>query len=613
MIHRVLRPSKPEFRPGAHGVRAVLFGLVLVLWTTNCTPVAMPSAEPEPVPPPIPSIEERDLPTSAAGEAERLLREARSQLASKAYGEARDAAQDVIRYYPGAPGSGEALEILARAALGLGESYDAVEAAGRYLALLEPFHPAYPNAVFLQSQALAQDGDPGASLESLLLIPPDAPQETMRPATVLLREVIGRVGTPELRELTQKMDPSHSFRGVLAAELAVSLFLSGDTAEAELWAEAALAGDLETREEELSLGVLEGNLGEALGQPVILGAILPRSGVSPGLMEYGEWVVEGIQVAVEEFQGELRRPIHLEVLDHGGEIQGGRTSIQTLEELGAIGAVGPLTPDLLGEAAAARKHGLPLISPFASLPMEEALGVLSLSGPDPGGAEVVARYAWDLGLEKVVVLRPRTEEARIDGGAFQEAFRTLGGYVPQEIVYDSGATFFQVEFDRVSSLLPDGLFLPLTARDIQLLAPQFTYYGLDTLGIQLLGTTGWSEDEVVLEVDSRHTDGVIASTTRLSQDETEAFRRFRARYESLFQKTLRNQVPAYGYDAAALLLQALRNNPRNSQELLQALDEIRDFPGATGRITIDGGKILKEPHLVRIQNHELIYISPRFD
>jgi len=613
MIHRVLSPSRPEFRPGAHGVRAVLFALVLGIGATNCTPVAMPSAEPEPVPPPIPSIEEGHLPTSAGREAERLLQEARDHLASEAYGEARNAAQNVMRYYPGAPGSGEALEILARATLGIGETAGAVEAAGRYLALLEPSHPAYPGAVFLQSQALDQDGDPRGSLESLLLIPPDAPQETMRPVTELLREVIGRVGTPELRGITQEMAPSHPFRGILAAELAVSLFLSGDRAEAELWAESALAGGLETREEELSRGVLEGNLDEILGQPVILGAILPRSGTSPGLMEYGEWVVEGIQVAVEEFQGEFRRPIHLEVLDHGGELQGGRTSVQSLEELGAFGAVGPLTPDLLGEAAAAREYGLPLISPFATLPVEEALGVLSLSGPDPGGAEVVARYAWDLGLERVVVLRPRTEEARVDADAFQEVFRTLGGFVPQEIVYDSGATFFQDEFDRVGSLIPDGLFLPLAPRDIQLLAPQFTYYGLDTLGIQLLGTTGWTEDEVVLEVDSRHTDGVIASTTRLSQDETEAFRRFRTGYETLFQKTLRNQVPAYGYDAAALLLQALRNNPRNSQELLQSMDDIRDFPGATGRLTIDGGKILREPHLVRIQNHELIYISPRFD
>jgi len=238
---------------------------------------------------------------------------------------------------------------------------------------------------------------------------------------------------------------------------------------------------------------------------------------------------------------------------------------------------------------------------------------LSLSGPDPGGAETVARYAWDLGLESVVVLRPQTEEARIEAKAFLEAFESLSGSVPQEIVYDSGATFYQTEFDQVGSLLPDGLFLPLTPRDIQLLAPQVTYFGLDTLGIQLLGTTGWTEDEVVLEVASRHTDGVIASTTRMSQDETEAFSRFRSGYEAFFQKSLRGQIPAYGYDAAALLLQALRSNPRNSRELLLAINTIRDFPGATGRLSVEGGRILREPRLIRIQNHELIYISPRFD
>ena len=165
----------------------------------------------------------------------------------------------------------------------------------------------------------------------------------------------------------------------------------------------------------------------------------------------------------------------------------------------------------------------------------------------------------------------------------------------------------------MGSLAPDGLFLPLSPRDIELLAPQFTYYGLDTLGIQLLGTSGWATDEVVLQVDSRHTDGVIASTTRISQDDTEASLRFRRAYENLFQKSLRSEVPALGYDAAALFLEASRNGPRTPEELLAALEEISDFPGATGRLTIDGGLVTREPHLVRIQNQELIYISSRFD
>ncbi len=200
---------------------------------------------------------------------------------------------------------------------------------------------------------------------------------------------------------------------------------------------------LEPREAEISRGVLDGTLEEVLGQPMILGAILPRSGVSPSLIEYGESVFEGIQVAVEEFQGEFRRPIQLEVQDHGGDPEGGRLSVRNLEELGAFGAVGPLTGEVLGAAAAAREHGLPLVSPFGHLPPGEAPGVFSLSGPDPAGADLVARYAMELGLERVVVLRPRTEEARIEASAFQESFSGLGGRVPREIVYDSGATFYQ--------------------------------------------------------------------------------------------------------------------------------------------------------------------------
>lgn len=568
MIHRVLRPSRPGFRPGAYGVRAVLFALVLGPWATSCTPVAMPSVEPEVSSSAIPSIEGGSLPSQLAREAEVALREARRHLAGSAFQDAREAALGIIQHYPGATGSGSAYEILAFASLGLGDTAEAAEAAGRYLALFESDHPAFPQAVVLQSRTFASNGEPDASLMSLLLIPSDAPQPSMAQAEELLLELAEEVSQPTLREFVRNLDPNHPLGEVFGEDL------------------------------------------EGLrSQPAILGVILPQSGASPGLIEYGQWVLEGVQVAVEEYQELFLRPIEVEVFDDGGDPQGGRSSVQALEEMGAIGGIGPLTLDILAEAALGRDRGLPLISPFASLPVAEAEGVFSLSGPDPGGAEVLAHYAWDLGLERVAVVRPGTGEAGLESEVFQEVFQQLGGIVPREIVYDSGATFFQAELEQVGSLLPDGVFLPLSARDIQLLAPQVTYYGLDTLGIQLLGTSGWTTDEVVLDVDSRHTDGVIASTTRISQGETEAFQRFRGRYEALFQKTLRNDVPGYGYDAAALLLHALGRNPVNDQGLVGAMGTIIDFPGATGHLSVEEGRVLRTPQLIRIQNHELIYIT----
>lgn len=572
MIHRVRIPSRPVFRPGASGARAVLFTLGLALGVTNCTPVAMSTPDPGPPEPQIPSIEQGNLSGSMAREAQRRLVEARSALESGLLPEARDVALDVIQHYPGAPGSGEALSILAEACLGLGDAAGAVDAATRYLALMDPGSPFYSDAAVLKSRVLAETGSPGEALSTLLLIPGDAPEESVDRAIDLLRGILPELRMPQIREFAENLDPSHPIQEFLGP-----------------------------------------NLEGVMGVPLVLGAILPRTEVSPGLMEYGEWILEGIQVAIEEFKGDLRRPVELEIVDHGGESGGGARAMRQLEAMGAVGAIGPLTLEVLQEAAGARGSSFPIISPFSFLPAAEADGVLSLSGPDPGGAQYVARYAWDLGLERVVVLRPGTEEAEVEAGAFREIFQEVGGVVPREVVYDSGATFFQAQFEEVGRSLPDGLFLPLSSRDIQLLAPQFTFYGLDTLGIQLLGTSGWAEDAVVLDVDSRHTDGVIASTTRISQDETEAFQEFRARYEELFQRTLRSQVPAYGYDAAALFLRALVSDPQGGRELLEALEGVDDFPGATGRLTVDGGRVLRQPLLVRIQNHELIYISPRFD
>ncbi len=609
MIHRIPRPPRQKTRPGTTSVRAVLLALVLGFGANSCKPVGVTQAEPAPAPPSIPSLEQGRLPPVLESEAESVLDEARQFLATSSFAEARDAARRVIQHYAGARGSGEALSIQAQAALALGDTGEAIEASAHFLDLLETLHPEFPGAALLYATALAEDGDFSGSLSALLLIPAGASAEVLDPGVELLREVSGSLAIDDLRDLTNAMELGHPFRGVLATELAVSLFLGGEEGEARAWAESALSGNLHPRERERCSAILEGNLEEVLGQPLTLGAILPRSGVSPGLMEYSDWVLEGIQVAVEEYQGELRRPIRLEVADNQGSPSLTREAVGNLERMDAVGAIGPLNQSLLVEGADARRTGFPLISPFAPLPPEDAEGVLSLSGPDPGGAEVVARYAWDLGLERVVILRPRTQEASLDSRAFQEAFVGFGGIVPREVVYDSGATFFQAEFDEVGSVLPDGLFLPLTAPDIQLLAPQFTYYGLDTLGIQLLGTDEWTDDGVVLEVDSRHTDGVIASTTRQSQDETEAFRRFRLRYEALFQRSLRSEIPAYGYDAAVLILEGLRESPRTSADLLRAMRRIQDFPGATGHLTVEGDRIRRVPQLVRIQDHELIYIS----
>ncbi len=559
----------------------------------------------------VPPLAEGSISPREARMAEDLLERARDSLGAGSLDAALAAAREVVLSYPRAPGSGEALGIVARALVEMGMGGEGADAALDFARLLGPSHPRLPEALLLRARGLGLMGEGAAGIRSLHDFPASAPDSLLVRGRSLVRELIPGVAPAALQELAEGFPLSNPVRGLLAAELAVSLYLRGEMAEAERWAQAALAGPVEEREERLARGVLDRRLEEVLGRPVVLGAILPRSGVSPGQLQYGEWVYEGIQVALEEFKDRLRRPVRLEVVDDQGQPSGGRNGARALEGLGAMGVVGPLTQEILIEAGKGRSGALPIISPFAFMPQGESTGVLSLSGPDPAGARLVARYAWELGVKRVVVARPSTQEAGADARAFADEFEGLGGVLSREVVFDSGATFFQKEFREVETLSPDGLFLPLSPREIQLLAPQVTFYGLDTLGIQLLGTSGWTDDLVVLGVDSRHTDGVIAATTRRAQEESEAFQAFRTAYESFFQKTLRSELPAFGYDAAALFLSALEQGPRTPEELQEALNRIQGFPGATGPITIEGGRILREPRLVRIQDQELIYITSR--
>jgi branched-chain amino acid transport system substrate-binding protein len=608
MIRRDAAFLAGRFRPGAGGARAVLFlgTAVLALFWGGCAPIGFQRGEPAPEPPRAPPLEAVAASAASALEAAHLLEQARASLSAGAYDEARASARDVIQYHPGAPGSGEALEILARASLGLGLAREAAESAGRYSELLGSAHPLFPSSILLWGQSLTAAGDPGGAAAVLLRLPPGSPPGVVGPVRELFREKAGGLDVQELREAALQVPEGHPLRGIVLTELAVGLHFSGDGEGALARAREALAGPLERREGELARAILDGRLEEALGRPFILGAILPRSGVPPSVVEYGSLLEEGIQVAVHEFQGDLRRSVRLEVEDDGGLPGGSTASIRKLEDLGAIGVIGLLTQEVLAGALQGRELGTPILSPSVAPGTESEPGVLALVGPDISGARALARYARSSGLQRIAVMRPRSEGARVEASAFRDELEALGSPVGLEILWEPGATFFRDDLTQVARSRPDALFLPLAPHEIELLAPQLTFYGLDTLGIQVLGTSGWASEEVLSRVDPRHTDGVVTSTSRMEPGDMEAFRRFRDAYEGFHRKSLRSPIPAFGYDAAALLLHALQARPRDARELVGALDQIQDFPGATGLLSVEGGRIVRAARLARIEGRQLV-------
>lgn len=593
------------FRHNPHAA-SVAARLVLALVVSSCVPAQGGRPQPEAPEPPEPPIAEGALSPAAEAAAAGLLRDARRFLDQEEYTRAQEASRRVVEEFPAAPGSSEALLILAEATLRLGDPAGAAEAADHYVRLLPAGDERTDQALLLLGTARVREGRFVDGVRTLLRIAGTDPGIRTE-ALERIRQVTPRMDASTLEGLAEEI-PDAPLSAPVLAELGAARSLRGDDEGARRLAERALAAGAEGPDRELAEATLTGRVDEVLGRSPPLGAILPSSG-SPTMRRFAAFVEEGIRVALAESGRASRRPVRLEILDDEGKASVETSLVEALERGGAIGVVGPLLDVALEAAARARTAPTPIVSPTARYVPEGLEAVYSLLGPDPGAARSVARHALEQGLRRVVSVYPSTYEARFEARAFGQEFTESGGALLAEIQYDSGSTHFADPLDQAAKLQPDALFLPLPPADVRVLAPQVTFFGLDSLQIRVLGTAGWTAEDVRRNVDPRHTNGVVATTAQLPGRPSEAYRRFVAEYEALHRKTLRSGVPALGYDAASLILEAFRSGARTPGDVRAALESIRDFPGASGTLSVLDGRIVRRHYVVRFEDRELMSIA----
>lgn len=557
----------------------------------------------------LPPISTGGASPGASAEAARLLAEARRVLEADSLGRARELARRVVEEHPGAPGASEGLWIVARAALAQGDADAAVRASDRLAEILPEEHPLTPSLRLVRGDALAETEAWEEAATAYLGISARAPDSIRQRALDGVRTVALQASFSSLERLVTRPDRVGWERllAPVVAEYALALHVREQIEEAEVQAAWALELGAEGEAARLARSVLAGEVRVDRRRAAVLGAILPRTG-SPGEQQYAELIEEGIRVRLESADRLRRLPVSLEVQDDSGAVDGLPGLVSTLGARDVVGIVGPLGEQTLAAAAGARSVPIPLISPTARVDPDGLEAVYSLGAPDPGAAEALARFATSRELGTAMVLHEASEEFTFEAEAFVRAYESRGGRVLRRIDYRPGSTFFEAALRTVREQLPDVLVLPVPAGDIELLAPQITYFGLDTLGVRILGTEGWGDPGVIQRVEPRHTDGVVLATPRLPGREAPGWERFVRDYEDALQRTLRSRIPALGYDAAGLLLEALESGARDPEEVARALERIRDFPGATGSLSIRDGRIVRSYHLARLRDREMIPI-----
>jgi ABC-type branched-subunit amino acid transport system substrate-binding protein len=374
---------------------------------------------------------------------------------------------------------------------------------------------------------------------------------------------------------------------------------------------ARVAPDPERAEEARELARLAADGREAPAAAVV-GAMLPRTG-SQVLVQYGDWVLEGIELAVREAERRQGRSVRLVVADDGG---GTRTAaaVTELERAGAVAIVGPLLPQQTADASRARRDpNLVLVSPTITDGSPEAPHTYSVAAGDVRGAQELGRYAAQMGLDRAAILHAWGGDHDARARAFAVEYEALGGRVVATVPYSVGTTTFATHMQQILRAVggsaggrPFAVFVTAPERDVPQIAPQISFYGLDNAGAQVMGDQAWASASVRRLVANRDMEGVITvSPFAAGEADGLADPEFVALFESTYRRSLTNQMPALGHDAARVILEALPNRMLTPDATARRFQLLAGIRGATGIFSVRASRLIRTPYLVVIRDGRL--------
>lgn len=580
-----------------------------------------------PLPPPV--IAAGAIARADQAEAVRLMRDAETSFEARRYLEVLRTTEEITRRFPSSDVSGQALLLNARTELALGANDRADAVAERYLALLPPGDPRATTVRMLQVQAA--EGDAALQLDRLLRIDDAATPEEFGVAVPLARAAADALSADELEGVLANAPATGPLAPIAQARHAVDLLDRGDAEDAVRLATLAIEGGAISPERDLAEAVLRGELPSERQRATSfsIATVLPVGG-PPGLADFARLVGEGVEVAAATVLGEPYQVAVVPFDDQGDPVTAAGFVAQ-LEAEGVAGAVGFLEDEALVAAGLARQGTLPIVSPTARSARDAGEGVYSLEGADPEAARTVARYAASRALQRVALLYPESPTAVEEADAFETEAERFGIRIVGRFPYAPQVTFFESQILgaqdalraieiaalglspddtlRVEMLEPVGLFVPIPPEDVEYVAPQLAHFALDTLAIEVLGTSGWTDPQVLESLDPLYLDGVVATAPAGVGPNAPGQLRFREAYEAHFQRTLVSSTPAIGYDATLLLLEALRAGRLSPTDMRPSFEDVRDIEGATGIFSVTDGRVVRRTELVRIDNRRLIPIT----
>ncbi|MGA1863851.1 MAG: ABC transporter substrate-binding protein [bacterium] len=349
------------------------------------------------------------------------------------------------------------------------------------------------------------------------------------------------------------------------------------------------------------------------------GCIAPLSGP---LSEYGEMIVRGINMAMDEYNKQHGDLLDMVLFDSEGIPAKARKGVEFLaneEKVAAI--IGPLlTSTTIAAAGIAEQIGIPLFTPTASgKGITDAGSYIfrnCLTNYDQ--VDALANYAIkEMGLFRFGIFSPQNPYGQDMMNLFAHKIETLGGSVEIMEYYDQNDTDFKEQLLKINQVRPDALFLPDFYEKATLIASQMRFYRPEEeeyeeeeekKPIQLLGSNLWYDEKAINE-DEIYIDGAIVSVDFYPESNNPGARLFCSSFQERYGESPK-LISALSYDVTNMLLEASNGGDASWDMTRDNLYQIRNFPGVSGKTTIlPSGESKKEVTLVQIQEKGFVPIK----
>ena len=308
---------------------------------------------------------------------------------------------------------------------------------------------------------------------------------------------------------------------------------------------------------------------------------------------FGVATRKGVLLAVEELNakgGVLGRPIEYLVEDIQSKAGESATTVKKLisrdKVVAMIGA--NASANSLEAAPICQNAKIPMMAISSTNPRVTEVGdyIFRICFIDPFQGAVLAKFAHDTLHAKRVALLTAVNSPYSVGlsGVLREDFTARGGEIVAEQKYTEGDKDFRAQLTAIRPTHPDVIAATGFYTEAALICIQARSLGLD---IPIIGGDGWEAPQLI-ELGGKAVEGTYYSTYFSAENDAPEVRAFVQRYRARWTGEAPEGVSALGYDAMYLIAAAMeRAGTTDSAKLRDAIAATKNFPGVTGRTTID--------------------------